>query len=685
MKRSLHRILSLCLFLVMLVISLFPLSAGAEDYSTELQSLDYNITLMEDGSAFIIETREIVFSGDHEFSRYRVNNVFAGPRVFTGWEVSIDGIPVTQLDEPDNEYRPENTFAVEESDGGNTVNIYFRQQGDGTRVIQICYWVENAVKLYDDVGEFFWNLTGETGISDIGTLTATLSVPYGVPDEEFRIWAHGPLNGTFEKQSDGYAALYAENVPLGTIVDIRTTMPANCFYGGWEQEGEALPDILTEEQELADRANAKREEEKHQQAEREAELAERHAWEAKHPILAPIVNWCSNICDSVGAYLEKNGWNLFGFSAMFLFVGIFIIVGSSQGGKLSKVVRRFRLRERNSPAQSPQYYRDLPDDRPAPAVDKLVHFYDGKTDISRQISATLLELDLKKLVKFQMLAEGAVIILNEQQSAEQLPDYQKTLLEFLWSAAGDSRQLSMTELKAYIRDYQSEAREFRHSFESEVRKAFAERATSRDVTKYAAKRGKRRLIISAIAGGIAMLIRMVSTLYNGIEFGASLKVGLAVFAVVLVLQLVFRLVQSAFEDPSYVLDQQGEDDRALWEAFGRFLDDFTTFADKDLPEFSVWREYMVYAVAMGKGQKVAKALAARYPEAVSEGMDAFNDDIYWMQDADLYDAIDSIGRDVAAVPEPRSSGGWSDGDGGGGGFSDSGGGSDSGSGGDSID
>ena len=280
MKRSLHRILSLCLFLVMLVISLFPLSAGAEDYSTELQSLDYNITLMEDGSAFIIETREIVFSGDHEFSRYRVNNVFAGPRVFTGWEVSIDGIPVTQLDEPDNEYRPENTFAVEESDGGNTVNIYFRQQGDGTRVIQICYWVENAVKLYDDVGEFFWNLTGETGISDIGTLTATLSVPYGVPDEEFRIWAHGPLNGTFEKQSDGYAALYVENVPRGTIVDIRTTMTANCFYGGWEQEGEALPDIMTEEQELADSANAKREEEKHQQAEREAELAERHAWEA---------------------------------------------------------------------------------------------------------------------------------------------------------------------------------------------------------------------------------------------------------------------------------------------------------------------------------------------------------------------------------------------------------------------
>lgn len=120
------------------------------------------------------------------------------------------------------------------------VYIYFRQLGSGTRVFQISYCVENAVKLYSDVGEFFWNLTGETGISDIGTLTATLIVPEGVPNEDFRIWAHGPLNGTFEKQWDGSAALQVDNVPLGTIVDIRSTLPADCFYGGWEQQGEEL-------------------------------------------------------------------------------------------------------------------------------------------------------------------------------------------------------------------------------------------------------------------------------------------------------------------------------------------------------------------------------------------------------------------------------------------------------------
>ena len=112
------------------------------------------------------------------------------------------------------------------------------------------------MKLYSDVGDFFWNLTGENGISDIGTLTATLTVPEGVPDEDFLIWAHGPLNGTFNKQSENSAFLQIENVSLGTIVDIRCTLPADFFYGGWEQQCEALDEILAEEKEFDDSANA---------------------------------------------------------------------------------------------------------------------------------------------------------------------------------------------------------------------------------------------------------------------------------------------------------------------------------------------------------------------------------------------------------------------------------------------
>ena len=66
MKRSLRKIL--CFFLVMLIIPLFSLTASAEDYSAVLNSLDFCIVLMEDGSAYITETREVMFNGDHEFT-----------------------------------------------------------------------------------------------------------------------------------------------------------------------------------------------------------------------------------------------------------------------------------------------------------------------------------------------------------------------------------------------------------------------------------------------------------------------------------------------------------------------------------------------------------------------------------------------------------------------------------------
>ena len=65
--------------------------------------MHFDIALQEDGSALITETREIVFSGDREFTRYGVNNIFTGPRVFSDWQVSIDGTSASQLDEPDND------------------------------------------------------------------------------------------------------------------------------------------------------------------------------------------------------------------------------------------------------------------------------------------------------------------------------------------------------------------------------------------------------------------------------------------------------------------------------------------------------------------------------------------------------------------------------------------------------
>ena len=109
---------------------------------------------------------------------------------------------------------------------------------------------------------------------------------------------------------------------------------------------------------------------------------------------------------------------------------------------------------------------------------------------------------------------------------------------------------------------------------------------------------------------------------------------------------------------------------------------------------------MVYAIAMGRIQKLAKALTLKYPESHSTAGPSMDEELYrLLRELELHNAMNSIGREVAdaRLPSAPSSSSdsssfdsssfdnWSDSSGGGGGFSDFGGGSDSGSGGDFID
>ncbi|MDD6262516.1 MAG: DUF2207 domain-containing protein [Clostridiales bacterium] len=138
------------------------------------------------------------------------------------------------------------------------------------------------------------------------------------------------------------------------------------------------------------------------------------------------------MCDSVGGFADE-----YGVYALFAAVFVIPVLGIFRVFRLIRRIRRRRSLKkfRNSPAQSPRYYRDLPDDRPAPAVDRLVHFYDGKSGLSRQISAALLELNLKKLVHFRTEAGETVLLLSEQPDGEHIPDYQELLWKFLLNAA----------------------------------------------------------------------------------------------------------------------------------------------------------------------------------------------------------------------------------------------------------
>jgi uncharacterized membrane protein len=54
--------------------------------------------------------------------------------------------------------------------------------------------------------------------------------------------------------------------------------------------------------------------------------------------------------------------------------------------------------------------------------------------------------------------------------------------------------------------------------------------------------------------------------------------------------------------------KKGIEDFAKWKAFKRFLKDFGTFDQKDLPEIYLWDKYLVYATVLGVAKKVSKSM-----------------------------------------------------------------------------
>ena len=271
------------------------------------------------------------------------------------------------------------------------------------------------------------------------------------------------------------------------------------------------------------------------------------------------------------------------------------------------------------------------------------------------------------------------------------PDYQEALWSLLVNAADDQGRITMKKLRQYIRDNQETAWNFRNSFISAVNTEYQKLVRTEAVKRPFFGGTRICWILSAVAGVLAALVRMFSSLYDGIEVDVSTCVGVTAFVLLALMVFVFCLGRKFGRGRFVLLNQASENDLALWQSFGRYLDDFTNMADKDLPDLSGWRASMVYAVAMGYGSRVADALRLKYPEAACADTFTRDDELYGMlQEQELYRAMASVSLSVADARPPvsdssGSDSSWSDSSGDGGGFSDSGGGSDSGSGGDFID
>ena len=125
------------------------------------------------------------------------------------------------------------------------------------RAFYLKYRLKNMAILYNDVGEIGWNTVGSEFTEDIDYLNITLNIPGNTG--KLKAWAHGPLNGLIEINSNEKVTFTITNLDSYTAIDIRSTFePAVISVSPKKYNINALDKILVYEEAKAEEANEQR-------------------------------------------------------------------------------------------------------------------------------------------------------------------------------------------------------------------------------------------------------------------------------------------------------------------------------------------------------------------------------------------------------------------------------------------
>jgi uncharacterized membrane protein len=578
-------------FVVLLVAAPFLIALGITFFNPEktfsLPRVDVDAVLQPDGSMDVVEHITYDFTGKFSFG---TRPIPVGSSTITDIRVSEDGETVR-------------------SEGGPYNLKWFFSAEDEERTFDISYRVENLAQVGTDVAEVYWKWVGEEH-PKIGDVTVTLVVP---AVEGVRAWGHGELTGRVEIDGD-VVGWYAPDVPAGSFVEGRVAIPSSAMSVP-PTSGDRLPTILTQEEALADAANAAR---------------------------------IAAAADARAAAEDRDNAQALAIVATVVGIVAFLLIWLRWG------------REPRRPTDVSEYVRDLPDDPPA-VVHGIMNW--GRLPAAAAFSTTLLDLAQR----------GYLTITEDKQERKFLPDtidytfvrtgkdyeglagFERQVLDLVF-AEGDSS--TEEQVQEWARAHQATAASKWASFQSDAQDEIDQR-------KYIVR---GRFLPYALNVLVALVIGVIGFGALALEawWAGALALAWAVVQLGLTITLRRRTVEGARRF-------------AEWEGVRNYLRDFSELETAPAGHLVLWERYLVYSVALGVSDELARAMAVRLPEAESA------------QFATWYAGTSGISRfgtlagfsthfgsttTASFTPPSSSSGGgsFSSGGGGGGGFSGGGGG-----------
>ena len=559
----------------LLVLAFVPQTALARDYS--IDRVDIDATVGSDGSLSVKELREFDFDGSFRGVYWDIpTGSYQGRSVDTSilsvGEI-VDGRYIEFLQ---SDSGLDHTYEIREYYSYVEVKLYSSHENESAQ-FAIAYRDSNLATRYDDTSELYWKFVSDGWDVESQNVSCVihLPVPSGeevVPGENVRAWGHGPLDANVGF-SNGDVTYFAPGVGTSEFAEARITFPAEWLpevaSAGYAQ----LDDILAEEQQWADEANARRERSRR----------------------------------IIGTTARIGG-----------------IIPCASG--VFAIVRYRRYRNLHKAQFDDKYFRDLPsDDHPA-VLGALLN----NGNVSNEcLTASLMRLTDQgnaslELVKYkekglfgkEKISEDYCLTPLEfpsdgERATARHIDYEtmcfafRRLMPLSKKCEGSGDELYFGSLEKVAKKYPEQYDRYRKDWEREVEAACKQRGFFKDDNNTSGT----PVVIAGIVDILVAVITFFALVYMEAPFGYSLLL----FILTLTIGIALTTLGASFENRS----REAIELTAKLNALKRWLKDFTRLEEAIPQDVVLWNRLLVMAVVLGVADEVIKQLKMVAPELLA--------------------------------------------------------------------
>ena len=537
-----RNLIALIFFLI--IVSFF--TTVKAERSIELKDIKIEAQILNDASMNVTEKITVNFNG--KWNGFYINIAQNNTNV-------INDIIVSENNQPykfnqGSKYGPPGTYLIKKENDKIIVDWSINAENQQRNFV-VSYKVTNAVKIHNDIAEFYRKFISATNKQNIDNVSIRITLPNGsqsyIKGKDIKIWGHGPLNGEINFLDDNQVVLSSEDFNANQFLEARVIMPTALFTNvpavSYTNRN-ALEEILKEESKWASEANNKR------------------MMVKLEIILSVLLVFMAII---ITLYL----WTKYGKNHKTVFTG--------------------------------EYFRDLPANYTPAELSVLWNFDKIK---AQDITATILDLARRKFLRIdeETTEEKNIIWKNKiitrykvtilKTTADNLKQHEQFLLDyFIQHIASIEQTFYIDEIENFSKKHKKIFYQFWLSWQETVRN---------EAAQYNFFEPPSNMPVITLISGLIIFVLGSIVIQEKQVLGGGLIVSGAILG----------LVPRLFKRHAI----EGREDFVKWRAFKKFLTDFSEMDKHEIPSLIIWEHYLVYAVTLGVADKVIKQLSLMFPD-----------------------------------------------------------------------